>query len=156
MLLLISLPVRIKLASSVNSRKFPLSFMFPDYLCPSPNKPSLSLIRLGFSQQTPCSAPILPHGTQQKTNSKETVWECHRGGVMSAKAVMCDINLISISTIAASQDPRLCYLVNNVSRLFSLERLLTLSVAAGHGWVISRVHHARLCFSGQSTGVEVR
>lgn len=69
---------------------------------------------------------------------------------------MCDINLISISTIAASQDPRLCYLVNNVSRLFSLERLLTLSVAAGHGWVISRVHHARLCFSGQSTGVEVR
>lgn len=50
------------------------------------------------------------------------------------------MNLISILKITGSQDLWLCYLVNNVSRFFSLERPFNLSVAAGHGWIIFYIY----------------
>lgn len=50
------------------------------------------------------------------------------------------INLISILKITGSQNLWLCYLLNNVSRFFSLERPFNLCVAVGHSWFIFHIY----------------
>lgn len=64
---------------------------------------------------------------QKKTNLEMPYGRCHLKH-------LC-INLISILKITGTQNLWLCYLVNNVSEFFSLERPLNLSVASGHGCI---------------------
>lgn len=112
--------------------KFPLSLVSTYYLPTSqqaimdPDK--IWVFKTSFLR-CPLSSLWNPIGNKKQRNNLEMPY----GGRQLEH--LC-INLASVVKIAGSQSLWLCYLVNNVSRFFSLERPFNLPVAGGHGWII--------------------
>lgn len=126
----------VSLLSGLQEKSF-LFHLYPVITSPPSNKPKLTQIRFGFSKQASWAAPFFPLWNPVEHKKQRNNLEMPYGRCQWKH--LC-INLTSVLKITGSQNLWLCYLVNNVSRFFSLERPFSLPVAAGHGWIIFSIY----------------